>query len=822
MPVDPPPSDADSGFTIRVFDIYTLVDTAYIPRPSTADFEAPCLVACGYLGTTPIRPSFAVSLKTLELLRSIRRFKASYSIEAFAKLLCYYYKIAYERRHREMLANTYEIYVAVVRGVEKRVRGALGRDSPNWRVLNACPPCGYELEDEPPLRWKRMLCLDGNNSLKRLRPLGNRTQGDTRVFADSDYFLPQEFVDSFAHEVKSRQRDQSDPDLAAGDHDQDELAAPDGRPQIDADDSGGDPTDGMPDDSPLATCTQNWKAASAEANKKMWGIFDETGIFASACQHGFILWLADMVRSGELAKYPLAITAKGLETFDGSVLHAYDIGCSFGITIANSRLGPEFERQQNRSCVNAFHGYTHNYACQCENHPNVIEGMGLQDMETLERIFSASNHLASITRYASPYRRRLFIDEYFSQWDDDKYATLSKTIYDNFRQACHIIDTETPALSEAMTTLRINTEDLKRWYEEERHYFKNVGKETPWDVHAMAYVEALEQLRDLAKKLDVVSDDFLATIPSDYQFQLPASGAIDYGTETSRTRKMETAKRHLRAQYNAMLADVMSMEAKMGITRRWEPADEQYAATAKYLANREYFRALDSLQRLVVQRLFELHKLNLQNTAYRVRTHIAKALQKRSKAIQNAVKTYNAAALALTPPRPTVDWSKVSHYSFLDEFALLQDTRDDVREKPWSTPLAREVMRKARRIERAHEERKRCEIEALRLYTSISDELDLSTATLSRLRAEHSPLRGPVSEYCARRLAVNTRHILRLEQLARLDAFSVELKRAPSEQPLAEMLGVSTQVDEDADDTDNWEDEEAEGDIGVLVDYIVS
>jgi hypothetical protein len=34
--------------------------------------------------------------------------------------------------------------------------------------------------------------------------------------------------------------------------------------------------------------------------KKMWGVFDETGVFASACPHGFVLWLVDMIQSGEL------------------------------------------------------------------------------------------------------------------------------------------------------------------------------------------------------------------------------------------------------------------------------------------------------------------------------------------------------------------------------------------------------------------------------------------------------------------------------------------------------------------------------------------
>ena len=33
---------------------------------------------------------------------------------------------------------------------------------------------------------------------------------------------------------------------------------------------------------------------------RMWGIFDETGVFLSLCRHGFVLLVADMVRSGEL------------------------------------------------------------------------------------------------------------------------------------------------------------------------------------------------------------------------------------------------------------------------------------------------------------------------------------------------------------------------------------------------------------------------------------------------------------------------------------------------------------------------------------------
>jgi hypothetical protein len=36
-----------------------------------------------------------------------------------------------------------------------------------------------------------------------------------------------------------------------------------------------------------------------EITNRMWGIFDEMGVFAAFCQHGFALIIADMVRSGE-------------------------------------------------------------------------------------------------------------------------------------------------------------------------------------------------------------------------------------------------------------------------------------------------------------------------------------------------------------------------------------------------------------------------------------------------------------------------------------------------------------------------------------------
>ncbi|RDB25832.1 hypothetical protein Hypma_006599 [Hypsizygus marmoreus] len=268
---------------------------------------------------------------------------------------------------------------------------------PSHFLSSPSPSC--QLEGEPELWYRRMWVMDGNNSLKRIRGIGDRQVADTRIFEASDYFLPSEFVNRFANEVKAP------PKPAAGAADED--IGPSEETEAD-----GDPTDGDPFASPSG-CTDNWKAAASDEKKKMWAIFDESGIFASACRHGFVMWITDMVRSGELAKYPLAMVAKALEVLGPQHLVGYDIGCQFQSTISTSSLGPKFTEEKCRCCLNAFHGFTHNYLCQLHHHPNCIDGMGIEDLETLERVFSLSNALAPITRYMTAYRRRVFIDLYF-------------------------------------------------------------------------------------------------------------------------------------------------------------------------------------------------------------------------------------------------------------------------------------------------------------------------------------------------------------------------------------------------------------------------
>lgn len=47
-------------------------------------------------------------------------------------------------------------------------------------------------------------------------------------------------------------------------------------------------------------CAERWKNAGPEQHKRMFSLFDETGIFIAACRHRTVLYACDMIHSGEL------------------------------------------------------------------------------------------------------------------------------------------------------------------------------------------------------------------------------------------------------------------------------------------------------------------------------------------------------------------------------------------------------------------------------------------------------------------------------------------------------------------------------------------
>jgi hypothetical protein len=100
--VDPSATIADDAhavptqgyaYTVDIFDIFSLSHQVTVHRHADSTSPALDLMRSGYLAKSPTRPTIAVAVSTLELLYRLRQRKPLYSIEAFAKVVCDYYKV---------------------------------------------------------------------------------------------------------------------------------------------------------------------------------------------------------------------------------------------------------------------------------------------------------------------------------------------------------------------------------------------------------------------------------------------------------------------------------------------------------------------------------------------------------------------------------------------------------------------------------------------------------------------------------------------------------------------------------------------------------
>ncbi|KAF9072520.1 hypothetical protein BDP27DRAFT_1418138 [Rhodocollybia butyracea] len=187
------PSDSWE-FSIEIIDIHSLTHQTTIYQDSETKTTS-ALVHAGYLPASPESPSIAVSLHMLELFYAMQLFKPNFSVEAFAKMVCYLHLEPYRRTYRTALSDTFDIYLAILQKVESRIAKELGHDSPDYWALNSC---------ELLQTFSHMVVVDGNNLLKCLHGVGKREVADTRVFGESDYYLSEEFVNLYANEVPAR------------------------------------------------------------------------------------------------------------------------------------------------------------------------------------------------------------------------------------------------------------------------------------------------------------------------------------------------------------------------------------------------------------------------------------------------------------------------------------------------------------------------------------------------------------------------------------------------------------------------------------------
>jgi hypothetical protein len=152
--------------------------------------------------------------------------------------------------------------------------------------------------------------------------------------------------------------------------------------------------------------------------------------------------------------------------------------------------------------------------------------------------------------------------------------------------------------------------------------------------------------------------------------------------------------------------------------------------------------------------------------------HIANALQKRSAAVCAALDQYNAAAKVLQPPHSTLKWEDVVEYTFLSDFNLLCDTRQDIHTRPWATPLGRFALDTHFNIVHAREELKRLNLEVRRVATHIQDEDTFLHVREDTICTTNPHLAHQISLYCKVRGHFNAHHIHRIRQIAGLPGYT--------------------------------------------------
>ncbi|KAJ7730827.1 hypothetical protein B0H14DRAFT_2409539 [Mycena olivaceomarginata] len=674
-----------------------------------------CFVAQGLIPATPWKPKVAFTTRCLEIYWLVRLRSPGVSIQPWVKTLADLHGCELKPYASKAFSKCFDVYLEILQVVDDRIKKVLGHDTPDWRLKNCCPACTYKLEGEMKMIFEMLVALDGNDSLKHIlvkdktvdengAAHGRGKERDDPRTADAgrNHLMTREDVDKWSKEV-----------LAT-------LVQ-------------------HPDKAEDTECQERWKNMSKELTAKMWGIFDETGVFLALCRHGFVLLVADMVRSGELAKYGLAITNQLLQAFGPDLGVGYDIGCGFSSTVRDSPLGPLAEAMNLKMLVGAFHGHAHNRSCQLKHLATYVLGLGLEDLETCERFFSKSNGLARAVRYASVFHCRQAIVTYLAHMDTfETYANLSTFLVNNYKQALEQIDLE-DSLKFAMDQAGISRPEVfEERLKQEQEYLRGLSKEPEAETDQMEYYTRLVHLASRKERYNAVHQE----------------GSTANGT----------ARWHAKENYNRAVQAVQEME-KMDILVRWTVDDEEYENAEALVASRHYRLALNKLEELVIKRLFELTKMNMSGTGYKLRKHIAKALQTRSKTIRTALGRYNAAATSLDPPRRTLKWEEVVEFTFLSDFDLLRDPEGNAVIRPWATPAARALMDTHFKILRAKEEIQRLNIEIRRLVTYIRDERDFLVAKEEEIRETDPDLAFFVHRYRMERGSFDDTHMKRLRKL---------------------------------------------------------
>lgn len=90
--------------------------------------------------------------------------------------------------------------------------------------------------------------------------------------------------------------------------------------------------------------------------------------------------------------------------------------------------------------------------------------------------------------------------------------------------------------------------------------------------------------------------------------------AMSDGADFNPAPISQVARRHAVEQRNRDLELVQDLESKLDISRRWTSDSPEWTLAVKSIKDFKYQEALDQIERIIVERLFEMTKIHQSGT----------------------------------------------------------------------------------------------------------------------------------------------------------------------------------------------------------------
>jgi hypothetical protein len=176
------------------------------------------------------------------------------------------------------------------------------------------------------------------------------------------------------------------------------------------------------------------------------------------------------------------------------------------------------------------------------------------------------------------------------------------------------------ALHSFMKEENIESYDVfERWLGEEKEYLLGLKDSSKTDVETLE-MEYVQRLVNLDASRPALFSPNLRSAKSTFRAKYQVlSGAAknarrDDAPYTPGVSKAEVARRHGKEKMDKDLEIVQELEDRLEISDRWTVDSPQWAPTVLELKKRKYRQALDAMELLIVERIFELTKMNQSQT----------------------------------------------------------------------------------------------------------------------------------------------------------------------------------------------------------------